>query len=62
MILTSFFLTLLPLVQSDPASELAEMEEIMMNLFPFSTVLNPRVGKEALAARSQPSTCRTSSQ
>ena len=61
MILTSFFFLVLPLAQvgSDPASELAEMEEIMMSLFPFNSVLNPRVGRGELAARSQSVTCWT---
>ena len=35
----------------DPASELREMEAIMMTLFPYSRVLNPRVGPEQLASR-----------
>ena len=36
---------------TDPASELAEMERIMMSLYPFPMVLNPRVGRHQLAAR-----------
>ena len=42
---------MLPLHQTDPASELAEMERIMMSLYPFPMVLNPRVGRHQLAAR-----------
>ena len=41
----------LPRHQTDPASELAEMERIMMSLYPFPIVLNPRVGRHQLAAR-----------
>ena len=42
---------LVPLHQTDPASELAEMELIMTSLYPFPLVLNPRVGRHQLAAR-----------
>ena len=40
-----------PLYLTDPASELAEMERILMSLYPFPMVLNPRVGRHQLAAR-----------
>jgi len=51
MKMLSLLLLQLPLCLTDPASELAEMEEIMMSLFPFAMVLNPRVGRHQLAAR-----------
>ena len=35
----------------DPVSELAEMEAIMMTLFPYNMLLNPRVGPDQLAQR-----------
>ena len=35
----------------DPVSELAEMEGIMMSLFPYNMLLNPRVGPDQLAGR-----------
>ena len=38
----SMILLLLKEILTDPASELAEMEEIMMTLFPYAMVLNPR--------------------
>ena len=37
--------------QTDPASEVAEMERIMRSLYPFPVLLNPRVGRHQLAAR-----------
>ena len=35
----------------DPVSELAEMEAIMMTLFPYNMLLNPRVGSGQLAEK-----------
>lgn len=35
----------------DPVSELAEMEAIMMTLFPYNMLLNPRVGSDQLAEK-----------
>ena len=40
-----------PLYLTDPASELAEMERILTWLYPFPVLLNPRVGRDQLAAR-----------
>ena len=47
----ALLLLMFPLHQSDPASELAEMERIMRGLYPFPVLLNPRVGRHQLAAR-----------
>ena len=38
-------------IMGDPVSELAEMEAIMMTLFPYNMLLNPRVGSDQLAER-----------
>lgn len=38
-------------VIGDPVLELAEMERIMMTLFPYNMLLNPRVGQDQLAER-----------
>ena len=38
-------------IMGDPVSELAEMEGIMMTLFPYNMLLNPRVGPDQLAGR-----------
>ena len=38
-------------ILGDPVSELAEMEAIMMTLFPYNMLLNPRVGSDQLAER-----------
>ena len=42
---------LITVIIGDPVSELAEMEEIMMTLFPYNLLLNPRVGPDQLAQR-----------
>ena len=42
---------LITVIIGDPVSELAEMEEIMMTLFPYNMLLNPRVGPDQLAQR-----------
>merc|ERR1712177_164877 len=44
-------LPLISCVSCGPAEELKKMERIMMQYFPFSTLLNTRVGPEALAHR-----------
>ena len=45
------FQVLLYQVTTDPVSELKEMEDIMMSLFPYNMVLNSRVGAEQLATK-----------
>ena len=42
---------LITFIMGDPVSELAEMEGIMMSLFPYNMLLNPRVGPDQLAGR-----------
>ena len=42
---------LITVIIGDPVSELAEMEGIMMTLFPYNMLLNPRVGPDQLAQR-----------
>ena len=44
-------LLFITVIIGDPVSELAEMEEIMMTLFPYNMLLNPRVGPDQLAQR-----------
>ena len=36
---------------SDPVSELKEMEDIMVSLFPYNMLLNSRVGADQLATK-----------
>ena len=38
-------------LMSDPVSELKEMEEIMMSIFPYNMLLNNRVGPDQLATK-----------
>lgn len=38
-------------ILSDPVEEIEEMERIMMTLFPYNMVLNPRVGPDQLAVK-----------